>query len=313
MQKAVFVDYKESDIPQAYLKRVTKLFKTSKFMARDDKNLLGELKDTEAIFAKISTKIDKEIINSAPKLKYVGVLSTAFDAIDAKLARTKGVSVCNLGGYSTEAVAEFAVATLMERSRLLEESKDQARKEDYSFDKFMCKEVKGRVLGVVGAGKIGSRVAEMALGLGMKVLYFSRKNKPVIEKLGAKKASLDKILSESEFISLNLILNKETEGIINASKIKLLKKGCIFISLAPPKLIDQQAMMKSAASGNLTFIFDHSDDIDASLAKKFLQTKNCVVYPPIAFRTEEANTARLETFASNIEGFIKGRPQNVVN
>jgi len=313
MEKAVFIDFKEGDIPSNYLKRITKLFKINKYLARNDKNLLSELKGADAIFAKISTIIDKEVINSSPKLKYIGVLSTAFNAIDAKYARTKGIVVCNLGGYSTEAVAEFAIAALMERSRLLQESKDQARKEDYSFNKFMCREVKERTLGVVGAGKIGSRVAEMALGLGMKVLYFSRGNKPAIERLGAKKASLEKVLSESEFVSLNLILNKETEGIISKSKIELLKKGCIFISLAPPKLIDQQAMMKSAASGKITFIFDHSDDIDTSLAKKFLQTKNCVVYPPVAFRTEEANTARLKTFASNIEGFIKGTPQNVVN
>jgi phosphoglycerate dehydrogenase-like enzyme len=93
----------------------------------------------------------------------------------------------------------------------------------------------------------------------------------------------------------------------------LLKKGCIFISLAPPPLIDQEAMMKKAGKGDITFIFDHSDDISADLAKRFLETKSCIVYPPTAFRTEEANTARWETFVSNIEGFAKNSPQNVVN
>ena len=313
MHKAVFIDYTRTDIPLPYLSRITKLFKVNKFIPRDGKNLYKELKDATAVFAKISTIIDKQIIDSAPNLKYVGVLSTAFDAIDAKYAKTKRITVCNLGGYSTEAVAEFALAALLEQLRLLEEAKKQARNEDYSFTNFMCRELKGRTLGVVGAGKIGSRVAELALGIGMKVIYFSRKNKPAIEKKGAKKKSLDKVLSESDFISLNLILNKETEGIISKKKIELLKKSCIFISTAPPKLIDQEAIMSRAAKGDIFFIFDHSDDIPSSLVKRYLKIKKCVVYPPVAFRTEEANTARYETFASNIEVFVRGKSKNVVN
>jgi D-3-phosphoglycerate dehydrogenase len=92
-----------------------------------------------------------------------------------------------------------------------------------------------------------------------------------------------------------------------------LKKGCIFINLAPPPLIDQEAMLARVKSGAVTFIFDHSDDIDHKLAKRFVATKNCIVYPPVAFRTEEANTTKWETFVSNIEKFVNGKPQNVVN
>ena len=100
---------------------------------------------------------------------------------------------------------------------------------------------------------------------------------------------------------------------IKKEKINLLKKGCIFISLAPPPLIDQEAMMEKAENGDITFIFDHSDDINVDLAKKFLKTRNCIVYPPTAFRTEEANTARWETFVSNIENFSRSKLLNVVN
>lgn len=147
----------------------------------------------------------------------------------------------------------------------------------------------------------------------MKVIYFSRKNKPSLDKRGAKRKAINEILSQSDFVSLNLALNKETEEIIDKSKIGLLKKGCIFINLAPPPLIDQEAMRKKANSGDITFIFDHSDDVEPALAKKFLSAKNCIVYPPIAFRTKEANIIRLETFVSNIENFAKGKLKNVVN
>ncbi len=313
LPKTALIDFKKGDIESPYLDRIKKLFISTEFILRDDSKLLEVLKDTDAVFVKIFTKVDKEFIDAASNLKYIGVCSTAFDAIDTKYARSKNIDVCNLGGYSTGAVSEFFFAALFEQVRELEKAKQQARKKDYSFDKFMGTELKDRVLGVVGAGRIGSRIAEIGLGIGMKIIYFSRKSKPEIDNLGAEKKELDAVLSRSDFISLNLALNKETEGIINKEKIKLLKKDCVFINTAPPDLIDQRAMIKRAGKGEITFIFDHSDDIKPSLAKRFLKTKNCVVYPPVAFRTGEANTARWETFASNIEQFVKGNPQNVVN
>lgn len=313
LKKALLVDFKKGDIKPEYFNRIKKLFRTTKFISQDDKKIFEELKDTEAAFVTITTKVDKKFIDAAPNLKYVGVCSTAFDAIDAKYTRSKKIYVCNLGGYSTEAVAEFFFATLLENLRELEKAKNQARKEDYSFAKFMGTELKDKVLGVVGAGRIGSQVAEIGLGVGMKVIYFSRSKKPQIDKLGAQKKRLDKVLSESDFVSLNLALNKETKEIINKKRIGLLKKNCVFINLAPPVLIDQEAMMERAGKGEIIFIFDHSDDISAALAKRFLKTKNCVVYPPVAFRTTGADTARWEAFVSNIENFIKGKPQNVVN
>lgn len=175
----------------------------------------------------------------------------------------------------------------------------------------MGKELKDKTLGVVGAGKIGLRIAQIGLGFGMKVIYFSRKNKPEIDKLGAQKMELDEVLSQGDFVSLNLSLSTETNGIISKEKIGLLKKGCIFISLAPPHLIDEKAMMKAAGEGKVAFIFDHSDDTE--IVKEFLGTPNCIVYPPVAFRSEGADFNRWDTFAGNIERFIEGKPQNVVN
>jgi len=311
--KALFIDFKPEGIEKKYFNRMAAFFKKTEFISRDNPALFKKLQDTEAIFCQISTKIDKSIIDASPKLKYVGVCSTAFDAIDAVYAKSKKIAVCNLGGYSTEAVAEFFFAALLEKARDLEKAKLQARKEDFSFSKFMGLELKDKVLGVIGAGKIGSRVATIGLGFGMKVIYFSRKNKPLIEKPGAEKKELNYILKQSDYISLNLIFNKKTKGIINKNRINLIKKGCVFINLAPPSLIDQEAMMKKASKGDITFIFDHSDDIDPKLARRFLNSKNCIVYPPVAFRTTEANINRWETFVSNIENFAKGKPQNKVN
>lgn len=313
MKKALFINHKDGELDASLFARMSKNFDQTEFCQRDDPQILSKVKDADAFFVKISTKVDKELIDAAPNLKYVGVCSTAFDAIDAKYARGKGVTVCNLGGYSSEAVAEFFFAALFEKTRDLEQAKNQARKEDYSFSNFMGLELQNKTLGVIGAGAIGSRVAEIGCGIGMNVVYFSRKNKTKIEQLGASKKSLDEVLQQSDFISVNLSLNAETKGILSQEKLALVKKGAILINLAPPPLIDQETIMKKAAQGELTFIFDHSDDIDPALTKQFLNTKNCIVYPPIAFRTTQANINRWETFAANIEKFISGTPQNVVN
>ncbi len=313
MNKAIFVDHKSGELDPKIFQRIRKHFSSVDFVMSDDPKKLQKVKDADALFVKIFTKIDKTVIDAAPNLKFINVCATAFDAIDAKYARAKGITVCNLGAYSAEAVAEFFFAALLEAGRELEKAKIQARKEDYSFDKFMGLELKDKTLGVIGAGTIGGKIATIGHGFGMKVLYVTKTNKPHLDKFGAKKTTLENLAKQSNVISINLVLNKETKGMISEKIISLMKKGCVVINLAPPPLVDQEAMMKHARKGDIVFIFDHSDDIDPALAKQFLKTKNCIVYPPVAFRTHEANFSRWDTFAGNIEKFVAGKPQNVVN
>ena len=313
LNQILVIDVQETNIPVEYLSRIKKLASIVQFISRNDLAIYTAIKDADAVLVSISTKVDKELLDVAQELKYIGVCSTAYDAVDVAYAASRGIAVCNLGGYSTEAVAEFFFAALFEQIRDLEKAKNQARKEDYSFTNFVGTELKDKTLGVIGAGRIGGRIAQIGLGIGMKVVYFCQTPKPELDKLDAQQVGLDQLVSQSDFVSLNLSLNKETEGIINASRVNALKKGCILINLSPPKLLDQEAIITRANNGEIVFAFDHSDDIDPALAKQYLDTKNCIVYPPIAFRTIEANTARWETFTANIENFIGGKLTNKVN
>lgn len=313
LNKLVLIDFNQESFDKKYLDKLEKLFKSIEFIANDDPEKIQKVSQAETLLVQMSTRVEKELIDGAPQLKYIGVQATGFSAIDVKHARSKNITVCNLGGYSTEAVSEFFFAALLENVRDLERAKLQAREEDYSFQNFKGLELQGKTLGVIGAGKIGSRIAEIGIGLGMKVIYTSRNNKVDLDKKDASKVELDELLSNSDFISLNLSLNKETEGIISKENLEKLKKGCIFISLSPPPLVDQEAIMEKCNKDEMVFIFDHSDDIDPKLAKRFLDTKNCVVYPPVAFRTEEADQARWEILVENLDKFISGTPQNVVN
>lgn len=159
MSKAVFIDHKDGELDPKIFKRIRKFFSSVDFVMSDDPKKFQKIKDANAFFVKIFTKVDKAVIDAAPKLKYIDVCSTAFDAVDATYARSKGITVCNLGAYSAEAVAEFFFAALLEHGRELEKAKMQAKKEDFSFAKFMGIELKGKTLGVIGAGTIGGRIA----------------------------------------------------------------------------------------------------------------------------------------------------------
>ncbi len=269
MSKAIFIDHKDGELNTKTFNRIRRCFSSVDFVASDDPKKFKKVKDADAFFVKIFTKVDKQLMDAAPKLKFIDVCSTAFDAVDAVYAKSKGIKVCNLGAYSAEAVAEFFFAALLELGRDLEKAKLQARKEDYSFDKFMGLELKGKTLGVIGAGTIGGRIAEIGHGFGMNILYVTKSRKPKLEKFGAKKATIETVAKQSDAISINLVLNKETKGIVSNKIIAMMKKGCVVINLAPPPLIDQEAMMKRAKNGDITFIFDHSDDIDHALAKRF--------------------------------------------
>ena len=310
--KALIVDI-SIKIPDQYMRRVKKLFKHVEAVSSSDPNFKTKLADVDAIFCNISTRISKEIIDIAPKLKYIGTLSTAYDGVDANYARTKKITVANLGGYSTEAVAEWIFAALFEHMRELERAKQQARTGDYAFVSFMGAELAGKTLGVIGAGKIGSRVAEIGLGIGMKVQYYSPHKKSLLEKKGAKKATLDRLFKTSDVVSLNIIQNKDTDGMIGKAQLVLMKQGAIFVNTAGMRPIVWNAMTSALKDSAIDLIFHNTHGLNLGMIAALQSLKNVEFYPGIAFRTKESMTAMFETFTSNIEHFAKGKPQNVVN
>lgn len=312
--KVLLIDFKEDDIPKEFADRLLEMVDSHEYVARDDDGIEGKVKDADALLVKISTKIDKELIDAASNLKLIVVLSTAFDAIDAKHAREKGIDVCNLGGYSTEGVAEFAISVALEHGRELERAKIQARREDFTFDSFMGMELTDKTLGVVGAGNIGSRIAEIGgKGFDMNVLYTSRGNKDKLDDFGTKKVELEELMEKSDVIAIALALNSETENMVSDEMLDKVKKGATIVNIAPMELVDSESILKRTADGQFTFICDHADDLPEDLAKKFVEGDNCIVYPPIAFRTKAADFNRWNTFVENVKGFLDGNTNNLVN
>jgi len=277
-----------------------------------DKILFKPELDVDCLFSKFN-KVDKELIDSLPKLIYIGLLATGYGTVDVEYAKKKGITVCNIPGYSTESVAEFAFALILEHLRSLEKAKQTARKEDYSGDGFSAIEIKGKKFGIIGLGRIGTRVAEIAKAFGAEVIYWSRNRKKEIEKKGIKYEPIESLLPKCDFLSLHLNRVKETEGIMNKKRVDSIKEGTIFVNVAPMELIDLPALEERLKKGDITFIFDHPDEMDKNNVKKLAQYKNCIVYPPIGYVTKEARVVKQEIFVSNIENFLKGKSTNTVN
>ena len=268
--------------------------------------------DVDCLFSKFN-KIDKKFIDSLPLLKYIGLLATGFGTVDIAYAKSKKITVCNIPGYATESVAEFVFGLILEHIRDLEKAKQVARQGDFSGNGFSAYEIKEKQFGIIGLGRIGRRVAEIALGFGAKVSYWSKNRKKEMEKKGIKYEPIDKLIPKCDFLSLHLSKTKETEEILNKKRMNSVLKGAIVINMAPMELVDLSALEERLKEGDMTFIFDHPDEMDKKDIEKLVEYRNCIVYPPIGFVTDEATALKKEIFISNLENFLKGKPTNQVN
>lgn len=314
-QKILTIGINKVSLNADYWKKLNSLAEKRISLAKDISDIKAELKDTDCLLVNpFAFKVDKEIIDMAPKLKYIGVLVTAYGKVDYEYATIKNITVCNIPGYSTEAVAELAFGAILEHLRDLERAKTQARGGDYSEATFFnTSEIKGKKFGIIGLGRIGSRVAELALAFGADVSYWSRSRNKEFEAKGIKYQDIETLLSGCDFISLHLAFNKETELFLNEARIAKIKSGALILNLAPNELVDLNALEKRLAIGDIAYIMDHTDELTSEQAKRLSQYKNCIMYPPIGYVTKEATVAKQEIFVGNIKSFLKGEIVNKVN
>lgn len=302
-KKILVTGFDRSALDENVWKRISKLTNSIVFEPAND---------VDCLFSKFN-KIDKKFIDSLPRLRYIGLLATGSGTVDVAYAKSKKIVVCNIPGYATESVAEYVFGLILEHLRGLEKAKIAGRNGDYSGDGFSATELKGKQFGIIGLGRIGSRVAELASAFGANVVYWSRKRKKEMETKNIVYKPIDSFVSTCDFLSLHVNKTKETEGILNARRIGALKKGAVVVNVSPMELVDQTALTIRLQKGDITFIFDHPDEMDAKDVQKLAKFSNCVVYPPIGFVTREARIVKQDIFVSNLENFLKGKSTNKVN
>lgn len=280
--------------------------------------LSEKIKDIHGLITMLTDKIDSEILNNAKNLKIIANYAVGYDNIDIEECTKRGIAVTNTPDVLTDATAELAWALVFAVARKVVEAHkfvENGKWTSWSPTLFLGTEIKGKTLGVVGAGRIGTAFALKSRGFENKVLYFSRRANPTLEStLGAKKVPLDELLKESDIISLHLPLTPETYHIIGEREFNLMKPTAIFVNTGRGKLVDEKALIKALKEKRIygagLDVFEFEPHVPEEL--KYLD--NVVLLPHIGSATIEARTKMLGLVVENIKTFFEGRvPPNVIN
>ena len=212
-------------------------------------NLDLELKDAEVLVVRSATKVTKEFLGKAPKLKIVFRAGVGVDNIDVEACKARGIKVQNTPGASTNAVAEMAIGCVIGLFRQLGRAHHSMKSGKWEKKLFMGHEVEGKTLGIIGCGRIGCAVATKAHALGMKAISYNPP--PRVDCAGVHYVELDDLLAHSDVITIHAAPTKETENIINAATIGKMKKGAYVINLARGTMVDEEALYSALKDGKL--------------------------------------------------------------
>lgn len=273
------------------------------------------VKGASGIIALLTDKIDGRVLDAGgPQLKIVANLAVGYDNVDLAAAKKRKVIVTNTPGVLTEAVAEHTFALLSAVARRIVESDKFTRAgrfEGWEPELLLGPQLEGKTLGILGLGRIGSRVAEIgASGYKMKVIYYDNghRNKELDGRLGAEAVSIRKILTASDVVSLHVPLTRETRHLIGQREMESMKKTAILINTARGPVVDEKALawalQKKVIWGAGIDVFEFEPKITPAL----LKLDNIVMTPHTASATTEARNAMAELAAKNVIAVLAGRP-----
>jgi glyoxylate reductase len=282
--------------------------------------LLDGAKGVDMLISLLTDKIDGEVMDAiGPQLKIISNYAVGFDNIDIKAATNRGIVVANaVSEESSEAVAEHTWALALALTRRIVEGDESVRQGAYRGwdpDLFLGTKIVGKTLGIIGLGRIGSKVAERARGYKMTVLY--NKHDPdaqAEQNLGIKFVSLDELFAQSDFVSLHVPLTPETKGMINKESLAKFKIGSYLINTARGPIVQESALVEALRSGHLAGaaldVFENEPNVHAEL----LGMPNVITTPHIASATVEARNQMTEVAVAAVLDFLAGKkPQNIVD
>lgn len=285
----------------------------------NDTKIIEHIGDAKIVFTN-KTPLNAEVLDKAPSVKYIGVLATGYNVVDVEAAKKLGITVTNVPNYSSNAVAQFTLALMLELCHHIGEHNTSVKKgdwvksKDFSYWKYPLIELSGKTLGIIGFGKIGKATAKLAQAFGMNILVYNRTIYPEYETGSLKFASKEKLLENSDFISLHCPLTPETKNIINHTAIDIMKKGAFLINTSRGPLIHEKDL--AYALGNDILAGAAVDVISKEPMLKdnpLLSAKNCIITPHIAWASKEARQRLMNTTVENLKAYLKGNPINVVN
>lgn len=282
-------------------------------------DILRRIGDADVVFTN-KTPLDRRILSAAPGLRYVGVLATGYNVVDAVAAKELGITVTNIPSYGTEAVAQFAFAMLLEICNRFAHHSDAVHAGrwtssiDFCFWDYPLIELSGKTMGIIGFGRIGQATGRIAQAFGMQVLAYAPHRNPALENPACRYVELDDLFASSDVVSLHCPLFPETEGIINASSISKMKDGVIILNNSRGALIVEQDLADALASGK---VYAAAVDVVSTEPIKadnpLLAAPNCFISPHISWAPRETRKRLMDIAADNLRRYLAGDPVNVVS
>lgn len=286
---------------------------------RTPKELIIErIGEAEAVIVN-KVPLTREILQSCPSIRYIGVLATGYNVVDTEAAGERGIPVCNIPSYGTAAVAQFAIAMLLEICHHVayhSEAVHQGRwssSPDWCFWDYSLIELQGKTMGIIGFGRIGQATARIARALGMKILAFDEMENESGRELG-EYVSFDELLARADVISLHCPLLPSTEGIINRKSIAGMKDGVIILNNARGPLIVEQDLADALNAGKVSAAgLDVLSEEPVRPDNPLLSAKNCLITPHISWASKESRQRLMDIAVDNLRKFMEGNCQNRVN
>lgn len=280
-------------------------------------DVVRRAKDAEVVLTN-KTILDGFILNLLPKLKYIGVLATGYNVVDLDVARQRGIVVTNIPAYSTQSVAQMAIAHLLNITQRVAHYAHEVHNGVWSAQPDFCYwntpliELAGKKIGIVGFGNTGQATAQIAEALGMEVWVYTSKPKKSLPKK-YQKVTLNELFSACDVVSLHCPLTAENKEMVNSFRLSLMKQGAILINTSSGGLIDEKALEQALLSGKLLGAgLDVLSSEPVPNGNPLLKLKNCFITPHIAWATRESRMRLMNQAVENLKAWMEGRTINNV-
>lgn len=272
----------------------------------------------QAVFTN-KTIIDSAAMDACPDMKFIGVLATGYNVVDVQAARARGITVCNIPAYSTPSVAQHTFALLLDVCNHVADHSESVHDGKWSNCPDFCYwnspliELSGKTMGIIGFGRIGRQVAQIAIAFGMNVLCYSRSAKDAAMPDHCRYASLQELFEQSDVITLHCPLNESTRGIICRENIAKMKDNVIILNTGRGPLVVEQDLSEALNCGK---VYAAGVDVVSEEPMKednpLLMARNCVITPHIAWAPLESRKRLMAIAAKNLQAWIQGHPINTV-
>lgn len=281
--------------------------------------VIERIKDAEIIYTN-KTPVSRMVLEACPQVRFIGVLATGYNVVDVDAARERGVLVCNIPTYGTEAVGQFAIGLLLEICHHIGHHSEAVRggrwssNPDWCFWDYPLIELAGKTMGIIGYGRIGQATGRIAQALGMKVLACDAHENPELVNENCHYTDLETLFAESDVISLHCPLFPETEGMINKDNIAKMKNGVILLNNSRGPLIVEKDLAEALESGK---VYAAGLDVVSTEPIKednpLLNAPNCIITPHISWAPKESRQRLMDVAVDNLVQFLNGNPIHVVN